>query len=153
MKKQKVNGTSIDRDQLVKDICEVIETMFDPLRMLYSSAGASPSDFADIYCLGYEFAQLNPTYEKHEQQYKTLIDRVAGELQGAEDCDDTVGKLRLPEHDAFFAIGVLFGIKLAGKPMSDIEAMAKLMVGRQIRDGEKDMAALEDREKRRIKVG
>lgn len=114
------NNRNQNANDAVMELCQGIETMTNPIRLLKATWGSAPDDF-DLY--GYiegKFTHaIDPAYEDHKAE-------LAKEGLRSNAAIDVY----CIEREAWFAAGCLFGMKLAGRPMEEIKKMGISMVTR-----------------------
>jgi len=117
MKIVELNGNGKVRNA-VMELCKGIETVTNPIRVLHYYIGSMPDDF-DIY--GYIEGKFTHAIDPDYGELKEQLAKEGGR-------SDTEWRVRLIERKAWFAAGCLFGMKLAGKPMDEIQKMGLSIV-------------------------
>ena len=119
MKIVELNGNGKARDA-VMEICKGIETMTEPLRLLKAVMGSPPDDF-DLY--GFIEEKFTNAINSDYEEYKAELAK-----EGLR--SDAAIHVYCIEREAWFAAGCLFDMKLAGKPMNEIQKTGLSMVTR-----------------------
>ncbi len=114
-------------------ICDVIEWAHDPFQMLdgYHDMGNPETVLASL--VSKIRGEISPCYLESEERYKNLLSELEKELPGSkyvemDGIDDMGIGILIMEQRAWFAVGCLWGMKLAGRPMGEIRKLASLMV-------------------------
>ena len=124
MKIVELNGNGKARDA-VMELCQGIETLTNPVRLLHDASGSMPDDFdLNGYIEEKCTYAIDPAYEGSKKRIDQEDGLIAWRLA------DELWTVRIIERDAWFAAGCLFGMKLAGKPMDEIQKMGLSMVNR-----------------------
>jgi hypothetical protein len=120
------NGNGYKKaNDAVMELCEAIESTFNPIRMLLTSDGGETSDCVDLSpCIKRFTRAIDPSYERLEKQ-----------LAQESGLSDVQLDMQIIEHEARFATRCLFGLKMAGKSMEEIQRMGTSMVTRKKRFG------------------
>ena len=110
-------------DAAAIELCEAIETAFSPLQMLNVSDGGLPSE-----CMLNFTRAFDPAYAGFEMRYQALTG-------GSDDKDlielsNTVLDMQIIDYDARFLMGILWGMKMAGRSVEEIKKSAIAMLAR-----------------------
>jgi len=135
VKSGKPKSASMEKDKARKiavKICRVVENAFDPLRII------DTAEFGE--CVGEETLDF---YEHMEELERVVFPRIhkarakyeaIKDGQSSENLDDTVWEIAMIRGRTQFIVGCLFGMRMAGGRMDEIERTARLIVARQIRE-------------------
>ena len=119
------------------EICDVIEWAHDPLQMFegYHDMGNPETVLASL--VSKIRGEISPRYLESEERYKNLLSELEKELPGSkyvemDGIDDMVIGILVMEQRAWFAVGCLFGMRSAGRPMGEIRKLASSMVPTEV---------------------
>jgi len=118
------NGHSdMTADEAAIELCEAIETAFSPFRMMNISDGGLPSE-----CMVKFTRAFDPAYEGLEKRYQALDNKSDDEV--SVELSNTVLDMQIIDFDARFLMGILWGMKSAGKSVDEIKKSAIAMLAR-----------------------
>ena len=115
----------------VMEICHTIEKAFDPFRITESAEG----EYEGVEKLNWEkrverLERATFPARKMRQEFAELKDEVNNKLPGMRFSERVPHFIWLKERTQF-TVGCLFGMKMAGSSMEEIERAARVIVTRQ----------------------